>query len=272
MQAAFLRGLFSTDGAVKLTDGAVSYSTSNLYWAEYVQTALLSLFGVESRLVTIDRMKQGGYPTNKKFQYVVAVRGPRADFIKSVGFCYPTKQEVLEGHAGRPGKKVWSRVASLEPCTADVVDFEVEEDHSYVANGLMSHNSVDSMQLLRQQGFTVGKVSMDLTVVPYETLKGAFYSRRILAPPHPKCQKEILMLEKDTKTGKVDHLAQFSKDVADALAGMVYGISTRREIWSLFDTPIMSAPRELFASNVENSEVMQSVASSLKHAYIKHQR
>jgi hypothetical protein len=36
----------------------------------------------------------------------------------------------------------------------------------------------------------------------------------------------------DYKKGKVDHPPHGSKDIADALAGVVYGLTMRRDVWN----------------------------------------
>lgn len=101
-----------------------------------------------------------------------------------------------------------------------------------------SFQSRDSMQLLRQSGFITGLSSVDIKNDPYECLKSALYSGRIVMPMHEKCRKELVSLEKDTKTGKIDHPPNGSKDCADALAGVVYGLTTRREIWAMHQIPL----------------------------------
>lgn len=94
-----------------------------------------------------------------------------------------------------------------------------------------SFQSADSIQILRQMGFTTGQRSMDKTSAPYEVLKAAIYDGRVSIPDHKKLMKELLSLEFDSKKGKVDHPVSGSKDLSDALTGVVYGLSTRRDIW-----------------------------------------
>jgi len=108
-----------------------------------------------------------------------------------------------------------------------------------------SFNSRDSIQILRQKGFTSGLQSMDKTNVPYEMLKNALYDNRISLPNHDKLLQELQTLEKDSKTGKIDHPSTSSKDIADALAGVVFGLTMRREIWVSNGVPIMSIPASL---------------------------
>ena len=92
--------------------------------------------------------------------------------------------------------------------------------------------SADSIQILQQNRFSCGKRSMDQTPLPYELLKQAFYDARVKIPAHNKLQKELVELEFDAKKNKIDHpVPNGSKDVADCLAGVVYGLSVRREIW-----------------------------------------
>lgn len=102
--------------------------------------------------------------------------------------------------------------------------------------------STDSVQLLRQEGFSVGIQSMDKDNLAYENLKSAYYQGRIAQPSHEKCQKECLSLEKFAKTGKIDHPPQGSKDVSDAVAGVVHTLTNRREIWGMFGIPVLRMP------------------------------
>jgi hypothetical protein len=109
--------------------------------------------------------------------------------------------------------------------------------------------SSDSQQILRQQGFITGHQSMDdVPCKPYDFTKTAAYEGRLNIPQHPRLQREMLMLEKDTKTGKVDHPPGASKDLSDALAGIVYGLTMRREMWGLYRIPVLMIPQSVYAS------------------------
>lgn len=116
-----------------------------------------------------------------------------------------------------------------------------------------SFQSRDTIQILRQKGFCTGLQSMDKNNVPYEILKTALYDNRVKLPYHPKLLHELKTLEKNTKTGKVDHPPSSSKDISDALAGVVYGLTMRREIWTRYGIPIISLPTSLKeAFNTDN--------------------
>ena len=94
-----------------------------------------------------------------------------------------------------------------------------------------SFQSTDTLQELHREGFVVGQLSMDTKTRPYDIAKQALYDGRVFAPEHPKCQQEILRLERDVKKGKIDHPTSGSKDCADAVCGVIYGVSMRREVW-----------------------------------------
>jgi hypothetical protein len=98
--------------------------------------------------------------------------------------------------------------------------------------------SRDSIQLLRQKGFVTGSQSIDVDSMPYDVTKTALYDGRVAAPAHARAQAELVRLERDPRTSRIDHPANFSKDCADALAGVVFGLSYRREPWVRHGVPM----------------------------------
>ena len=105
-----------------------------------------------------------------------------------------------------------------------------------------SYQSTDSTQILRQKGFMTGELSVDKTTKPYDVLKQAIYDRRLVTPEHTKAREELLRLERDAKTGKIDHPVRGSKDCSDAIAGAVFGITMRREVWARHDVSPIEYP------------------------------
>ncbi len=95
-----------------------------------------------------------------------------------------------------------------------------------------SFQSVDSIQILRQKGFITGNISMDKTMLPYDFTKTAIYDARLVAPDHPKLSLELKSLELVIDKKKIDHPPNGSKDLSDSVAGVVYGLTTRRELWA----------------------------------------
>ena len=107
--------------------------------------------------------------------------------------------------------------------------------------------SKDSMQILMQKGYTVGQQSMERTPVPYEMLKNALYDGRVSIPEHSRLLHELKTLERDSQTGKIDHAIQSSNDIADALAGVVYGLTMRRENWAIHGVSVKAVPISLLS-------------------------
>jgi hypothetical protein len=101
-----------------------------------------------------------------------------------------------------------------------------------------SFQSVDMIQILRTMGFSTGKVSMDVSMLPYQMTKTALNDERVNIPASDRCRLELLSLEMMAKEKKIDHPPNGSKDVSDALAGVIHGLTTRREIWALHGIPI----------------------------------
>jgi hypothetical protein len=108
-----------------------------------------------------------------------------------------------------------------------------------------SFQSRDSLQILRQKGFFTGLLSMDKDTAQYDLLKTAMYDGRVSLPPHDWLLRELLSLERVPLKGKVDHPEHGSKDVADALAGVVYGLTMRRSIWMEHGIPVFDIPAQL---------------------------
>ena len=99
--------------------------------------------------------------------------------------------------------------------------------------------STDTMQQLRKRKFTVNPLSVDKSTLPYEDLREAIYEERLEFPPYLTylnkgdtktveiAVQELLQLQHDGK--KVDHPADGSKDVADAMAGVCYTLMGDRQ-------------------------------------------
>jgi len=204
VQAAFLRGLFGADGTVSADDGRVSLSTKHRSLAEDVSILLRSAFGIESRIVDVERGREGDF-VDVGFQYILSLRGPRGAFFDRVGFSSTAKMRRLELHRDRLGRNLWVKVKSITPGRTRVYDLEVEGDHSYVANGIISHNSAETLQQMRRKGVKAELLSVDLTTEPYDNLKSALYERRISMYDYEPFTTEVKALEYDRLKGKIDH-------------------------------------------------------------------
>lgn len=109
-----------------------------------------------------------------------------------------------------------------------------------------SFQSTDSIQMLRQAGFSTGYLSMDTSNDPYELCKSAIYDGRVSYPVNPRLISELTSLEKDTKRNKIDHPPHGSKDCSDSLAGVIYGLTMRREIWGMYGIQPVQIPDSIW--------------------------
>lgn len=95
--------------------------------------------------------------------------------------------------------------------------------------------SRETVQNLNKSGIKAENISVDSDTSAYEALKDCIYHKRIDYPPHPVFISECQHLE--IYGEKIDHQPDGSKDLSDAVAGVVYNIViepkkyTKREIF-----------------------------------------
>lgn len=73
-------------------------------------------------------------------------------------------------------------------------------------------------QLLEEQGFTVDKLSVDRTPDGYTAFRDVLLDERMDLLDHKLLQDEMIKLQRDGLSGKIDHPIGFSKDAVDSLA------------------------------------------------------
>lgn len=113
------------------------------------------------------------------------------------------------------------------------VIYELRDDRGFRVYSVSydGFESTDSVQQLRKRKFNTDKLSMDKSTLPYEDLRECIYDRRCEFPPYVTylrkgdgslveiAVKELMELQDTGK--KIDHPETGSKDVADAMAGVV---------------------------------------------------
>ena len=82
------------------------------------------------------------------------------------------------------------------------------------------YQSLESRQQLKRSGIEAEHLSVE-AIGPYNDLKAALYEDRLLTYYYDPSYWELIRLELNNRTGKVDHPPKGSKDVADAMAGVV---------------------------------------------------
>lgn len=138
----YLRGLFETDGTVYSDQPTCELSTKSKTLAQEVQL-LLTGFGIISSLKECYNKKY------KKTYYKVSMgRQGCEQFSKEIGFISKLKREKLTQHCKKSHSnayKEWEMQDFIVEITKDdnqdVFDIEVPENHYYIANGIVSHNS-----------------------------------------------------------------------------------------------------------------------------------
>ena len=95
-----------------------------------------------------------------------------------------------------------------------------------------SWQAVETCQKLRQKGITAEVNSVDKDTKSYDSLKTALYEDRLKCYRYEPLISELKELELHlgggrTRLGKVDHPDSGSKDVSDAVAQVVYALTTR---------------------------------------------
>lgn len=116
-----------------------------------------------------------------------------------------------------------------------VYDIEVPEYNNFtLANGLVVHNSRDTLQQFTQSGFNTRLLSLDRTPDGYLYTKASLNERRISMLEIPELETELINLERNNMTGKVDHPVNGSKDIADSLAGALTNASENTDIDEMY--------------------------------------
>lgn len=77
-------------------------------------------------------------------------------------------------------------------------------------------------QLLEAQGFETDKISLDRTPDGYMALRSILLEQRVEMLDVKLLQDELIYLQRDSLTGRVDHLVGRSKDMSDSFAGCIW--------------------------------------------------
>lgn len=97
-----------------------------------------------------------------------------------------------------------------------------ELGYNLISTTCDSYQSVDSIQQLKLHGFLATTLSVDRSRSPYDSLKNAINEGRYLMPYIPELEEELLDIEDDKVSGKIDHTATGSKDISDCCAATLY--------------------------------------------------
>jgi len=106
--------------------------------------------------------------------------------------------------------------------------------------------SEESIQQLKRKGIMSEVISVDKDTKAYESLKDAIYQNRLEFYEHRPFIDEAKALE--LRNGeKVDHQPNGSKDCSDAVAGVVYRLSTHPpKIFSVLPKVLFGVKRKFY--------------------------
>lgn len=118
------------------------------------------------------------------------------------------------------------------------VDFSKTRQFIYYLKGLGwnircvstdGFQSTDTQQQIAKHGINAKVLSLDRTPIGYEIFKSAINDRRVGLLNIELMLKEASEIQRDMKTGKIDHPENGSKDLLDATAGALWSASLDKE-------------------------------------------
>lgn len=125
-------------------------------------------------------------------------------------------------------------VSSIRAASVPVFDITTEHNHNFILkNGIVAHNC-DTGQILGSEGYryeviSVDKVDSDHVCKPYQYFRSSIYEKRIEMYENVLLTEELIDLERNNNSGKIDHSQNRSKDQADAVCGALYNASKHAE-------------------------------------------
>ena len=136
----------------------------------------------------------------------------------------------------------------------------VEHGYPITFVSMDRYQSIDGIQQMNARGIKADILSVDVKPDPYDTLKVALYEGRVMYYTYEPVLGELVKLEKNHMTGKVDHPPLGSKDVADALAGLVFSLTTM-QTESQHSLPFLRGLPDVMLSPADRAFVSQMDAA-----------
>jgi hypothetical protein len=230
VQVAFLSGLFEGDGHINLSDSlGVYYETRSYRLAHQVRLILLNM-GI---LCSWHESWHAG-----SMRYRLCIRGARGmSLLDSIPMISERKRSSVDQYRilfnQRFGRKLrWDfdeqgnvelDIVSVKPIGVQrVYDITVPGDHSFIADGVVTHNSAGYRQRLRTD-FGIETDLLSVAKPHYEDFSLAMGDGRVKGYSLPLLVDELLGL-RIIKGNRVDHPRTGSKDLSDSVAGAVYNV------------------------------------------------
>ena len=167
-KANFISALFDCDGYINSSGRYIDYSSKSKKFLKDLQI-LLTHFNIEST-IKIKNAKLNG-KIFENYRLFITDNNSVENF-KKIGFTSRFKQERLDKHKSNKTKRrkthyisknlVCTKISSIRELDGieEVYDLSVDKNHSFVANGIISHNSGKS--------YTLGVIAEELSNLPRE--------------------------------------------------------------------------------------------------------
>lgn len=92
------------------------------------------------------------------------------------------------------------------------------------------YRAADFQQAFRSLHVRVQEISVDKDPAPYEYLRDCLYEGRLALVDSEVLERELIELERNRETQRVDHPPRGSKDVSDAVAGALFAAVSSRYV------------------------------------------
>jgi hypothetical protein len=167
-KANFISALFDCDGYINLSGRCIDYSSKSKKFLEDLQV-LLTHFNIES-VIRLKNAKCNG-KIFENYRLFITDNNSVENF-KKIGFTSKFKKERLNNHKFNKTKRrkvhyineslVCTKINSIKEIEgiSEVYDISVDKNHSFIANGIISHNSGKS--------YTLGVLTEELSNLPEE--------------------------------------------------------------------------------------------------------
>lgn len=167
-KANFISALFDCDGYINKTGRYIDYASKSKKFLEDLQLLLIH-FNIES-VIKLKNAKLNG-KVFENYRLFITDNNSVENF-KKIGFISKFKRERLNKHNYNQTKRrkthyinnslVCTRIKSIKKISGvkEVYDLSVNKNHSFIANGIISHNSGKS--------YTLGVIAEEISNLPTE--------------------------------------------------------------------------------------------------------
>ncbi len=188
-KAEFIRALFSCDGYIHKTGRYIDYSSKSKEFLLDLQL-ILSHFNIQSNIkIKNAKLKNRIYPNYRLF----ITDNVSVQNFKKIGFIHKIKQERLNSFNRKKLRRkrrthyhtnelVCLKIKSIKKIKGinEVYDFSVDKNHSFIANGIISHNSGKSYSIgvIAEELSDLDKeVSQNIAALIFDTM-GIFWTMK----------------------------------------------------------------------------------------------